>query len=344
MMPPRPSAAIRAEAAAWVARLHGPQRNAEVEAGLRRWLAETPAHAAAFELVSDAWEKSASLHRNPIEEVSSWQRSGFRITLSRAALSAALTIALAVIASAFYFHSDALTTGIGELRTVTLNDGTRVHLNTDTRVRVRYDKQLRRVYLERGEALFEVAKRPDWPFIVTAGNHQIRALGTAFIVRSEKQHLVVTLVEGKVTVIPVGSPIRSTQSTSSAEPRLTSPSTGSRQTPDVVVLSAGQRLTLAGDGPPEIDRAAIERVTAWERGQVALDNTSLADAVAELNRYSRERIVIDDASLAAIHVSGVFQAGDSPNFAAAVARTFHLTIANHGGEIHLTAVEVNRSN
>jgi transmembrane sensor len=344
MMPPRPTAAIRAEAAAWVTRLHGPQRNAEVDAGLRRWLAETPAHAAAFELVSDAWEKSAFLHRHPIEEVANWQRLGLRITLSRAALSVALTIALAFIASAFYFHSDALTTGIGELRTVTLDDGTRVHLNTDTRVKVRYDRQLRRVYLERGEALFEVAKRPEWPFVVTAGKHQIRALGTAFIVRSEKQHLVVTLVEGKVTVIPVGSPIRSTQSTSSAELHLTSSAAAPPHTPDIVVLSPGERLTLAGDGPPKIDRAAIERVTAWERGQVALDNTALADAVAELNRYSRERIVIDDASLAAIHVSGVFQAGDSPNFAAAVARTFHLTIANHGREIHLTAQEELRPN
>src|SRR5579862_5107295 len=159
---PKPSAAARAEAAAWVARLHGPNRTPEVEAGLRRWLADDPEHAAAFELLTDTWEKSAHLHRRPAERVASWERVGFRISFSRAALATIATAVLAVIGTIFYLHSDAVTTGIGELRTVALDDGTRVHLNTNTRVRVHYDKHLRRVTLERGEALFEVAKRPDW--------------------------------------------------------------------------------------------------------------------------------------------------------------------------------------
>jgi transmembrane sensor len=50
--PAKPSAAARAEAVVWVARLHGPNRTGEVEAGLRRWLADDPEHAAAFEQVT----------------------------------------------------------------------------------------------------------------------------------------------------------------------------------------------------------------------------------------------------------------------------------------------------
>ncbi len=65
---------------------------------------------------------------------------------------------------------------------------------------MKYDERARRVQLDAGEALFEVSKRHDWPFIVTAGGHEIRALGTSFVVRRDNGRLAVTLVDGKVTV------------------------------------------------------------------------------------------------------------------------------------------------
>jgi len=65
----------------------------------------------------------------------------------------------------------------------------RVYLNTDTEVVPHYDKQTRRVELKTGEAMFEVSKHPDWPFIVSAGDRQVRALGTSFMVRREAEQL-----------------------------------------------------------------------------------------------------------------------------------------------------------
>jgi transmembrane sensor len=313
----KPSAAARAEAAAWIARLHGPNRTRDVESGFRRWMAEDPERAAAFELLTDTWEKSARLRRRPIERVASWELVGFRINFSRAALAAVSIVVLAVVGTAFYLHSDAVATAIGEQRTLALEDGTRVYLNTDSRAVVHYDKIARRVELDRGEALFEVARRPDWPFIVKAGNRQIRALGTAFIVRRDDQDLVVTLVEGKVTVTPVEdtgrpAPVNETE-----------------------ILSPGQRLTFAGSAAPKLDRPALDKVTAWQRGQVAFDSTPLADAVAEMNRYSTERLVIEDPKAAAIPISGIFRAGDSANFSEAVAKTYHLQLRDRSNEIIL---------
>ena len=320
------SAAVRAEAAAWVARLHGPNRTPHVEAGLRRWLADDPEHAAAFELLTDTWEKSARLRRRPLEQVASWERPGFRISFPRAALAAAATVVLAVLATIFYLHTDAVTTGVGELRTLTLDDGSRVHLNTDTRVRVHYDKQTRHVSLERGEALFEVAKRPDWPFIVTAGGREIKALGTEFVVRRDRKRLSVMLMEGKVTVS------HGTEGQSNGSP----PEAGT------FTLVPGDRVTFVGSATPTLDRPAPERVTAWLREEVALDNTSLADAVVEMNRYSHQRIVADDPELAAIRVSGIFKAGDLVNFAQAVARMYHVKVLNQQDEIVLMAGETAR--
>ena len=323
----KPSAAVRAEAAAWVARLHGPNRTPHVEAGLRRWLADDPEHAAAFELLTDTWEKSARLRRRPLEQVASWEGPGFRISFPRAALAAAATVVLAVLATIFYLHTDAVTTGVGELRTLTLDDGSRVHLNTDTRVRVHYDKQARHVSLERGEALFEVAKLPDWPFIVAAGGREIKALGTEFVVRRDGKRLSVMLMEGKVTVTH-GTEGQSNRSPPEAE---------------TFTLIPGDRVTFVGSATPALDRPAPERVTAWLRGEVALDNTSLADAVAEMNRYSHQRIVADDPALAAIRVSGIFQAGDLANFAQAVARMHHIKVLNQQDEIVLMTGETARN-
>jgi len=331
----KPSPALRAQAAAWVTRLHGPNRTEEVEEGLRRWLAESPEHKAAFELLTDTWEKSSRLRRRPIERVASWQKIGFRVSFSRAAIATMAVAALAVLGTIFYLHSDAVVTAVGEQRTLTLEDGTRVYLNTNSRAVVHYDKKLRQVNLEKGEALFEVAKRPDWPFVVTAGDRQVTALGTAFIVRRDEKDLAVTLVEGKVTVSPVkfvstGVPKRQRDGASTVPQRTPDPDAAA-----VFTLSPGQRLTLASSAPPKVDRPPLERVTAWQRGQVAFDNTLLKDAVTEMNRYSTVRLKVEDPSAAAIRVSGIFRAGDSANFAQAVAKTYRLEVRDQAEEVIL---------
>jgi transmembrane sensor len=332
------SAALRAQAAAWVARLHGPNRTEEVEAGLRRWLAESPEHAAAFELLTDTWEKSARLRRRPIERIASWEKVGFRMSFSRAAVATMAVAVLAVLGTIVYLHSDAVVTNVGEQRTLTLEDGTRVYLNTNSRAVVHYDKKLRQVNLEKGEALFEVAKRPEWPFVVTVGDRQVTALGTAFIVRRDERDLAVTLVEGRVTVSPVqfgstGVPTRPGEGASTVLERTPDPEAAA-----VFTLSPGQRLTLAGRAPPKVDRPPLERVTAWQRGQVAFDDTPLADAVAEMNRYSTTRLVVEDPSTSAVRVSGLFRAGDSTDFARAVAKTYRLRVRNESDAVILAGI------
>jgi len=337
------SAATRAEAAAWVARLHGPKRNAGVESGWRRWMDENPAHAAAFELMTDTWEKSARLRRRPLERVASWEFPGLRISFSRALLGTAMVALLAVIGTVLYLHSDEVVTAVGEQRTLTLEDGTRVSLNTDTRVRVHYDKAARQVELESGEALFEVAKRPDWPFIVTAAHRHIKALGTEFLVRRDERKLMVTLVEGKVTVSPVTvAPTGGSGAHGSAAPVAPPTRSASSTKPAVAAASQatftlvpGQRLTFASSGAPILDRPPLERITAWKRGQVLLDNTRLSEAVREMNRYSTLRLIVEDVQVGAIPISGTFQAGDSENFAKAIARTYHLQVRNQLPDIVL---------
>jgi len=328
--PGKLSAAKRAEAAAWIARLHGPNRNARVEEACRRWMAEDPERAAAFELLTDTWEKAGQLNdavdtREP--------RLGFRISFSRAALATVAIAVVAIAATALYLRPEGLATGVGEQRTLTLQDGTRVYLNTNSRAVVHFDRQVRRVELAEGEALFEVAHNPARPFIVMAGTREVRALGTAFVVRNDPRQLAITLVEGSVMVSPQGTEEAGTRPERKAAGS-GKPTQGGAAT-EVLTLDPGERVTFASGHPARLDRPSLEKITAWRRGQISLDNTTLADTVSEINRYNAVHVVVRDPSIAAIRLSGVFRAGDTQNFVEAVTRTYHLRARDEGREIFL---------
>ncbi len=310
---------VRAEAAAWLASLGGPHRTPELEERFGRWLAECEPHRIAWERASDAWDLAGGLASKiePQEEIVESERPRRRGALALAA--AALTVLLAAGAvGLFLSQRGVVSTATGERRVLSLQDGSRITLNTDTRVLVRYDAEARRVRLERGEALFEVKRAPSWPFIVTAGGREIRALGTSFEVRRYgEQRVSITLVEGRISVAPAGA--------GASPPRQ-----------EVTVLALpGQRVTFAPHQAPRVDRPVLKQVIAWQSGEVVFDDTRLSDAIEEMNRYSERRIVVEDPRVAALRVSGLFQAGDSEEFAQGVAATFGLRVEELGNRIVL---------
>jgi len=315
------SAAARAEAAAWIARLHGPSRTRAVEEGLRRWMAEDPERAAAFELVSDVWDRATQLRRGRGEGHARWHRPGVRINIAGVVLGTVAAGLLALLVAIVYYRSDGYSTGIGEQRTLALPDGSRIYLNTDSLARVHYDRHRRRVDLVRGEALFEVAKRPEWPFIVSAGGQNVRAVGTAFDVRTERDQMMVTLLEGQVTVGATTNPLALGEAASRQALRAMHPERNA-----IYTLTPGERLVFRASRTPQVDYPSLETATAWRHGQVVLDNTPLSDAVAEMNRYSAAQLSIEDPKAGLIRISGIFTIGDSEDFAQAIARTYQLRL------------------
>ncbi len=315
-----------AEAGVWIARLHGDNRDETLEAGFRQWLQAHPLNARAFELTTEVWEDSQNLRRVVpfAHELQPTRKKRFRFTLPNVVLATAAAAATIFIfgAAALYFAAAGVATGIGEQRLLTLEDGSRLYLNTATRIVVHYDENARKIELESGEALFDVARRPDWPFIVQAGDRQVRALGTSFIVRYDEDRTAVTLVEGKVTVAPL-------------TPLPVSLAAAGSEKVQGEVLSPGERLTFGRDRKRQLDRPSIEKATAWRRGQVILDNTPLAGAVREMNRYNAVKLTIEQPQAADLVVDGLFQVGDSMSFANAVAQTYGLRVVERGDEIVL---------
>src|SRR5690242_2232065 len=80
-------------------------------------------------------------------------------------------------------HRGRFVTGKGETKVVALKDGSVVTLNTASEIQVNYSEALRSVELIQGEALFDVAKNKSRPFVVSAGDTNVRAVGTSFTVR-----------------------------------------------------------------------------------------------------------------------------------------------------------------
>ena len=314
---------IRVQAALWVTDLHGPGRDAALEAKVRCWIAEDPRHAAAFELATEAWQRTGNLPGYLPERTPASILSRSRPKASRPALAGMAVVCAAVISAVYFLRDGTLATGPAEQKAVELSDGTQVSLNSNSRVIVQYDDRVRKVTLARGEALFNVVKHQSRPFVVVIGDRKVIAAGTSFVVRREEptgSAFAVTLVEGRVAIEPISWP----------DVLPTAAVTGLR------LLNPGERLRFEGNATGTVDAPSIDKVTAWQRGQLIFDDTSLSEAAAEFNRYGSNKITIDGPLAGQLRVGGVFKIGDPSSFALAMANAYHLRIVNRGNTIVLT--------
>src|SRR5262249_30549344 len=103
--------------------------------------------------------------------------------------------------AAFSFFAGREVTQLGEVRRITLADGSAMVLNTTSVARIRFDEHERRIVLGKGEASFLVAKHDRRPFIVQARDVSVRAVGTAFVVRVRPTAVSVTVDEGVVEIV-----------------------------------------------------------------------------------------------------------------------------------------------
>jgi transmembrane sensor len=190
-----------------------------------------------------------------------------------------------------------ISTGIGEIRRLPLDDGSIAVVNSASRLRVAFTRERRDIELAEGEAWFEVAHNRSRPFTVHAGPVRVQAVGTAFDVRRRDGGSEVTVTEGTVKLWSTDS---------DAEP---------------VFVSAGNRAMASVAGGvqlAELAPAASDQRLAWRDGRIVLDDMTLAAAAAEFNRYHAEQLVIDP-SLADKQVVGWFRTDDLDGFATASA-------------------------
>jgi len=204
---------------------------------------------------------------------------------------------------AFAPSGDRYTTPIGGIASVPLRDGSNITLNTASQVHVELTPTERHVRLDKGEAFFEVAKDPNRPFIVQVDGKRVIAVGTKFSVRRNGNDIRVAVSDGKVRVEHTPSPLRVRAEGAGGE---ASQGNGSAD----VFVPAGSVASTDNDRVMvhEESLAAVEDNLSWRQGYLTFHDTSLADAIAEFNRYNTHRITIEDPKIAAIRISGTFRA------------------------------------
>ena len=305
------------------------------------WQARSEAHSVAFERCTDTWQDVASATLRDYAtaartsaEVQHEPRPTRRVrrAVGVALAGAAVSVLLMVIQPSR--TSDTYATNVGELRTVILEDGTRVSLNTSTRVRVALASAQRTVSVDEGEALFEVARDARRPFVVRVADREVVALGTVFSVRLTPTNeigsnaLDVTLIEGQVSVRAGSGASDKTAETRSV---LLTPGDRLRVTePGGRAAKGLQRVTM------QIDRPPVDQLMAWRRNEAVFDDVPLSDAVAEMNRYSRQPIaLVGDDSFKGLRISGLFRTGDNVAFARAVAALHGLVVRDRQDHVEL---------
>jgi len=309
------AARIEDQAAHWLLRREAPGWTAEDDRALDRWLDEATAHRVAYLRLSAGWarvDRLAAL-RGPDVVVATLPPARPRSIWRPGAIAAALVLTLlaggAVGGGWLIQGRNVHATEVGGHTIVPLADGSRIELNTDSRVRAVIDEEKRLVWLEKGEAFFDVA-HDGRPFVVRAGDRRIVVLGTKFSVRRDGRKVLVSVLEGRVRVEPLGQ-------APGAPPVLV---TGG----DRVIAEARSTLVATRSA----DRVAAD--LAWRRGLLIFDQTSLRDAAVEFNRYNRRKIVITDPKVAEIRIGGSFDAENLDAFARLLNDGFDLTVEAEG--------------
>jgi transmembrane sensor len=311
----RDVAALRSETAAtvaanWFVRLQNDDLSVEEIAQWQQWLAASEENRKSFEGMQELWEQLENLpdRRAPQLPVGRSRQSAWRF-------AAAASLAGLVLALGFggwrlwqmnerfelnYFQAE---TALGEHKEVALPDGSQLALGALSSARVRFAAREREVNLDRGEAFFEVAKDAERPFIVRAGDTIIRAVGTAFNVRRSGERVEVSVTEGAVDVTsrrgsPTGQPVKAGQE---------------------VVVDREIESTSIRKTPPS---SAI----SWRTGRLEYLGEPLKYVVEDVNRYSREKISIDDPTVAELHLSGTVLESDIDGWLSSLEQLLPVTV------------------
>jgi transmembrane sensor len=279
---------IKTQASAWWVRMDSGTMAADEQATFEAWVNANEAHKEAFNQVNHIWQELDGIKDRLAAAMPPPARKTSRFNPWQWGLASLAAIYLLFVIAQpinIWLRTDE-STGIAEMRTVQLADGSTAQLNSESALSINITNTGRELTLLKGEAQFKVAPDPSRPFKVQAGNGVITALGTAFNVHQGKATTEVTVTEHSVLV----------QLNNDAE---------NQAVP--ITLTNGQQVAYNPDtGLGEITNADTQLATAWQRGKLVFQGKPLGEVITELNHYHRGYFLIADPTIANRRVNGVF--------------------------------------
>lgn len=313
-----------AAAAAWIAKRETDTWSDADQANLDAWIEQSLDNRVAWLRLKTSWEQVGRFNvlrpGVPHSSVSTVSRIPFTLKKWRLAtgLAAVLVLGVSTVLGLRLPHDQTYKTEIGMVTDMPLRDGSRVTLNTDSKIEVRMTEAERLVHLAQGEAYFEVAKDRAHRFVVASAGSRVVAVGTQFAVRHDGDDTRVLVIEGKV--------------------QIEQDSGGASRHP--VQLVAGDVAHIRGNDVIVHSKSvtAVEQLLSWRQGYLSFDKTTLADAVAEFNRYNRRKLVIADPSIAAVRIGGRFRATNVDGFLRLISSDFAITLTEDPDRVSIARI------
>ncbi len=290
----------QAQALQWLVAAQSGNFSPAQQQALQQWLAQSPAHQHAFLQAQQLWQDTgltdtlifAPQMQSAPAQRSCWQslRHGWQqLTEPLRPWHYAVTACFGLLLTALLWveqqpqsESDRLVyqSSYQGNRQINLPDGSVLSLSGRTAVVVRYSARQRDLQLQYGAAHFQVAKDSSRPFVVTADQLQVRAVGTAFTVRREDD-VKVAVDEGVVAVSNHEWGVAPSQR-----------------------LQQGQQIQFSSrTGYSNIRPYDATSALSWRSGRLRYQQTPLAEVLAEVNRYRQTPIKLADASLATLPIT-----------------------------------------
>lgn len=321
------AAKIEDRAARWLIRREESEWSPAEQAELDAWLEESMAHKAAYWRLEHGWREAdriGALGGDATYEPKADGHAPPRHWWTKAAIAASLVAIVGFGTTVFERGPEkpavvavaTFNTPIGGRRTVPLSDGSKIEMNTATVLRTAMTEKSREVWLDQGEAYFEVAHLEGRPFVVHAGSRTVTVLGTKFSVRRDGEKVTVSVVEGKVRVDDANA-----------------------QAVPAAIITAGDVAIARGPSTLLTARSEerVENGLAWRDGMLTFDQSSLGEAAAEFNRYNRKRIEIIDPDTANIRIGGTFQASNVDAFVRLLRDAYGLKIESNADAIKISS-------
>ena len=297
---------IEREAIRWLQKRETEQWTPADDAELDRWLQASAGHSVSYIRLRSVWRRVEQLKHNaeglPAGQV---RRRGTHtpapclrpaLPQNEPALAATVLLSMALGILAYRHRRLRLYYPIGGMTVVALGDRSTIMLNTHTRIRVWSSTTTRRVEIEYGEALFDIAPDSRRSLTVYAANQRVVVLGTKFSVWSKPDLLHVAVLSDRYASSPRDQ----------SPPAIPRPTVARHL--NVATLGRGEvadvrngDITLRQESVED-----IERSLAWQTGEIRLDGAPLSEAVAAFNRYNTRQIVFGDPSLRQVRIGGSF--------------------------------------
>lgn len=281
----------------WYLRLnHGDAVSEGLERAFREWLAQSPAHPAAFREVEAIWADPAILEASRQWQVCSAaapparppRRAWTPAALARhwQAVAAVLLLALGALQFAgplaLRMRAD-YRTDVGERADIRLPDGSRMILNGNSAVTLDFDEGRRDVALLDGEAWFDVVHDPAHPFRVEGRFSDTWVVGTQFVVKREPEDDMIALQSGVVDAVHRDTSVPATR------------------------LAPGQMVRVDRTSMSSVSRFDADEALGWLSGRYAFADKRLGDVLRDLQDAVPERIIVLNRSLLDVAISGNFR-------------------------------------